>query len=132
MSRWRRWLDGTEDLALLLLLGGAWVVLRTGEKYGNLRLRLREYWRREQPHDRNGMVGEFVEIEKRIREGKGYAGMRAAFITELARMEDDLKAFERESEEADEWLREEEAEHEELHGNRRREAVEHTRAKKQE
>ncbi len=71
---------------------------------------------------RNGMVSLYADLELKIKTGGDYGGQRAVFITELARMEDDLT----ELRELYAAMRREEASRT---ANRRREAVAATKRK---
>lgn len=71
---------------------------------------------------RNGIVQLYTDLELIIRTGGSYGGQRAVFITELARMEDELTVLR----EADAAMRQEEASRT---ANRRREAVAETKRK---
>jgi hypothetical protein len=71
---------------------------------------------------RNGLVSLYADLELKIKTGGDYGGQRAVFITELARMEDELL----ELREADAAMRREEASRT---ANRRHEAVAETKRK---
>jgi hypothetical protein len=72
--------------------------------------------------DRNGIVKLYTDLELKIRTGGDYGGQRAVFITELARLEDELHTLR----EADAAMRREEAGRT---ANRRHEAVAATKEK---
>ncbi len=71
---------------------------------------------------RNGLVSLYADLELKIKTGGDYGGQRAVFITELARLEDELLVLR----EADAAMRREEASRT---ANRRREAVAETKRK---
>ena len=71
---------------------------------------------------RNGLVSLYADLELKIKTGGDYGGQRAVFITELARMEDELAGLR----ESDAAMRREEASRTVI---RRREAVAETKRK---
>lgn len=74
---------------------------------------------------RNGVVQLYTDLELKIKTGGDYGGQRAVFITELARMEDELTVLR----EADAATRREEASRT---ANRRHDAVAATKKKLEE
>ena len=105
------------------LLCAYWVVMKIPDIWLKFRAAIavrRGRWR--VVPDRNGIVKLYTDLELIIRTGGSYGGQRAVFITELARLEDELLVLR----EADATRRREEARRT---SNRRHEAVAATKEK---
>ena len=115
--------DHAEALWLILLLCAYWGAMKISDQWLKFRAAIadrRGRWR--VVPDRNGIVKLYTDLELRIRTGGDYGGQRAVFITELARLEDELLVLR----ERDAAMRREEASRTK---NRRREAVAETKRK---
>ncbi len=107
--------------ALLLRLADPWLKFRAALSDRRARCRV--------VPKRNGLVSLYTDLELLIKTGGDYGGQRAVFITELARMEDELAGLRGEAlllRESDAAMRREEAGRTAI---RRREAVAETKKK---
>lgn len=115
-----------EHVGAVSLFGGLcayWVVMKIPDLWLKFRAAIadrRGRWR--VVPNRNGIVQRYTDLELIIRTGGSFGGQRAVFITDLARLEDELL----ELREADAIRRREEAGRS---ANRRREAVAATKEK---
>lgn len=115
--------DIVDYLCVLCPLCAYWVAVKIAEGWLKFRAALsdrRSRWR--VVPKRNGIVQQYTDLELIIRTGGSFGGQRAVFITDLARMENELLVLR----EADATRRREEVRRT---SNRRHEAVAATKRK---
>ena len=114
-----------EGLVLICVLCAAWVATKLANPWLKFRAAIADRRARLRvcpKVDPFSMTRKYLDLELKIKTRGDYGGQRAVFITELARMEDELL----ELKEADAAMRREEASRT---ANRRREAVAETKRK---
>jgi hypothetical protein len=123
----REWIDllvaAREGLVLISVLCAYCVFVKIADRWLKFRAAIADRMARVRVvPKRNGLVSLYSDLELKIKTGGDYGGQRAVFITELARMEDELTVLR----EADAAMRREEAGRT---ANRRRDAVAATKEK---
>ena len=115
--------DTLDQWLLFCLLCAWWVAMKIADQWLKFRAAIADRRGRVRVvPKRNGIVQLYTDLELIIRTGGSYGGQRAVFITELARMEDELLVLK----EADAAMRQEEASRT---ANRRHDAVAATKRK---
>jgi hypothetical protein len=112
-----------DGVVLISVLCAYWAAMKIADRWLKFRAAIADRRARVRVvPKRNGLVSLYADLELKIKTGGDYGGQRAVFITELARMEDELTVLR----EADAAMRREEAGRT---ANRRRDAVAATKEK---